>query len=112
LRSFAHLRGCAPDDTASFGGWALVEAAGDGDAGLAKDVCDLSDAKAGGVIFERKVELGIVELEATEAVSVGKLAEGAELVVGERRLEFEFGFEERHKQIIPEIVYASECWPV
>ena len=78
----------------------LVETAGDGDAGLAEDVCDLCDAEARSVIFKRKMEFGIVELEATKSIGVGKFAERAELVVGERRLEFEFGFEERHAVII------------
>ncbi len=60
-------------------------------------MCDLRDAQARGVIFKREMEFGIVEFEAAKAVGVGKFAEGAELVVGERRLEFEFGFEERHE---------------
>ena len=59
-------------------------------------MCDLCDAEARRVIFEGKVEFGIVEFEAAEAVGVGEFAEGAELIVSEGRLEFEFGFEERH----------------
>jgi hypothetical protein len=74
----------------------LVNAAEDGNAGVAEDVCDLGLAEAGGVVFEREVELGVVETEAAEAVGVGEFAEGAELVVREWRLEFEFGFEKCH----------------
>ncbi len=87
----------------------LVEAAGDGDAGLAEDVCDLGFAEAGGVVFEREVALGVVELEAAEAVGVGEFAEGAELVVRERRLQFEFGFQKRHGESIAESVDGFEC---
>jgi len=65
---------------------------------VAEDVCDLGFAEARGVVFERDVKLGFVDLEAAEAVSIGEFAERAELLVGERRLEFEFGFEERHKK--------------
>ena len=84
-------------------GIGLVEAAGDGDAGPAEDVCDLSDAQPRGVIFKGKMKLGIVELEAAEAVRVCEFAERAELIVGERGLEFEFGFEKRHKRSIAKI---------
>ncbi len=52
----------------------LVEAAGDGDAGLAEDVCDLGDAESRGVIFKGKMKLGSVEFEAAEAVGVGEFA--------------------------------------
>ena len=79
---------------------ALIEAADDGDAGLAEDVCDLGFAEAGSVVFEGNVKFGFIELEAAEAVGVGEFAERAELVVSERRLEFEFGLEERHGEII------------
>lgn len=78
----------------------LVEAAGDGDACVAEDVCDLRFAEAGSVIFEREVALGIVKLEAAEAVGVGECCEMAELVLREGRLEFEFGFEECHAESI------------
>ena len=64
----------------------LVDAAEDGDSGVAEDVRDLGFAEAGGVVFEREVEFGVVDLEAAEAVGVGEFAEGAELIVGERRL--------------------------
>ena len=69
---------------------------------MAQDVCDLSLAETGGVVFERKVPLGVVELEAAEAVSVCEFAKGAELIMGERRLEFEFGFEKCHEESIAE----------
>lgn len=65
-------------------------------------MCDLSDAETRGVVFERKVEFGIVEFKAAEAVRIGEFAERAELIVGERGLEFEFGFEERHGESIAE----------
>ena len=41
-------------------------------------------------------------METAEAVGVGKFAERTELVVGERRLEFEFRFEECHHKSIAE----------
>ena len=69
---------------------------------MAEDVCDLSFAEAGGVVLEGNLEFGLVDLETTEAVRVGKFAEGAELVVSERRLEFEFRFEECHDKSIAE----------
>ena len=74
----------------------LIDAAEDGDSGVAEDVCDLGFAEAGGVVFERDVEFGVVDLEAAETVGVGEFAEGAELIVGEWGLEFEFGFEKCH----------------
>jgi hypothetical protein len=67
---------------------------------VAKDLCDLSFAEAGGVVFEGEMEFGVVEMEAAEAVGVGEFAEGPQLVVGEWRLEFEFGFKKRHGEII------------
>lgn len=63
---------------------------------MSEDVCDLRFAKTRAVVFEREVALGVVELEAAKAVGVGKFAEGAELFVGERGLEFEFCFEKCH----------------
>ena len=67
---------------------------------MAEDVCDLGLPEAGGVVFEGEMALGVVELEAAEAVGIGKFGEGAELVVSQGRLEFEFGFEECHAVII------------
>ena len=67
---------------------------------MAEDVCDLGFAEAGGVVFERDVELGVVDLEAAKAVGVGEFAERAELIVGEGRLEFKFGFEKCHVRSI------------
>jgi len=46
------------------------------------------------------VALGIVKLETAKAVGVGKFTESAELIEGERGLQFEFGFEERHAKSI------------
>jgi len=62
----------------------------------------LGFTKPGGVVFERDVALGVVDLETAEAVRVGKFTERTELVVSERRLEFEFRFEECHHKSIAE----------
>lgn len=67
---------------------------------MAEDVGDLSFAEAGSVVFERDMEFGFVDLEAAEAIGVGKFSEGTQLIVRERGLEFEFGFEECHGGII------------
>ena len=67
---------------------------------MAEDVRDLSFAEAGGVVFEGNLELGLVDLETAEAVGVGKFTERTELIVSERGLKFEFGFEECHGGII------------
>jgi hypothetical protein len=75
----------------------LVEATEDRDAGLAEYVGDLGFAEAGCVVFERNMAFGVVDLETAEAVGVGKIAERTELIVGERGLQFEFGFEECHR---------------
>ena len=69
---------------------------------MAEDVCDLSFAEAGGVVLEGNLEFGLVDLETAEAVGVGKFTERTELVVSERRLEFEFRFEECHDKSIAE----------
>ncbi len=78
----------------------LVQAAEDRDARVAEGVCDLGFAEAGGVVFEREMSLGVVEMEAAKAIGVGEFSERAKLVVGQGRLEFEFGFEECHRGII------------
>ena len=67
---------------------------------MAEDVCDLGFAEAGGVVLEGNLEFGFVDLETAEAVRVGKFTERTELIVSERGLEFEFGFEECHGGII------------
>ncbi|HLZ11245.1 MAG TPA: hypothetical protein VKP58_01545 [Candidatus Acidoferrum sp.] len=67
---------------------------------MAEDVCDLGFAEARGVVFERDLEPGFIDLEATEAIGVGEFAERAELIGRERGLEFEFGFKECHGGII------------
>ena len=46
--------------------------------------------------------LGVVQLETPKAVGVGKFAEGAELIMGERGLQFELGFEKCHGESIAE----------
>jgi len=78
----------------------LVEASGNGDAGVAEHMCDLGFAEAGAIVFEREVTFGVVQLETAEAVGVSKFAKGAELVVGEGGLQFEFGFEKCHGESI------------
>ena len=65
-----------------------VEAAGDGDAGLAESVGHLGFAEARGVVFEGQLFPRIVEAEAAEAVSVREFAEMEELVVAQRGLQF------------------------
>jgi hypothetical protein len=77
-------------------GAGLVDFAGYGYGGLAKDVGDLGFAEAGGVVFEGEVFFGFVEFEAAEAIGVGEFAEAAELIVGERILEFVGDFDECH----------------
>jgi len=80
-----------------------VKAAGDGDTGVAEDVRDLGFTEAGAVVFKGEMELGVVELKAAKAVGVGEFAEGAELVVSERGLQFEFGFEKCHGESIARV---------
>ena len=75
-----------------------VDFAGDGDAGLAKNVRDLSFAEARGVVFEGEVVLLLVDAEAAEAVGVGKVAEAGELFEAERGLQFVCDFEECHRR--------------
>jgi len=69
----------------------LIDAAEDGDSGVAEDVCDLGFAEAGGVVFKGDVELGVGRFGSGGGHSVGEFTERAELIVGEGRLEFEFG---------------------
>lgn len=78
----------------------LVDAAENGDAGVAEDVCDLCFTEARSVVFEREMELGVVNGETAEAVGVGKFSERAKLRVRERRLQFKFCFKECHVEII------------
>jgi hypothetical protein len=74
----------------------LVDFAGDGDGGLAEDMSDLGFVEARGVVLEGKVFLGFVEAEAAQAVSIGKVAEALELVLGKRGLQFVSDFDECH----------------
>jgi len=67
---------------------------------VAEDVCDLSFAEAGGVVFEGNLEFGLVDLETAKFVGVGKFTERTELIVCEWGLKFESGFEECHGGII------------
>lgn len=78
-----------------------VDAAGDGDAGLAEGVGDLRFAEARGVVFKRQLLFGIVEAEAAQAVGVGEFAELEQLILAQRRLEFIGDFDEGHGGIIP-----------
>jgi hypothetical protein len=76
-----------------------VDLAGDGDAGLAKDMGHLRLAQARGVVLERQVVL-VVDAEAAQAVGVGEFAEMAELILSERGLQFVGDFDESHARII------------
>ncbi len=80
----------------------LIDAAEDGDAGVTEDVRHLGFAKARSVIFKRELQLGIVDGETAKAVSVREFTERAQLCMSERRLQFKFGFEERHGKSIAE----------
>ena len=73
---------------------------GYGYAGLAEYAGDLGFAQAGGVVFERQLIGGRVNAEAAQAVGVGELAEVAQLVIGERGLQFIGDFDECHGGII------------
>jgi len=78
----------------------LVDAAENGDTGVAENVRDLCFTEARSVVFEREMELRVVNGETAEAVGVGKFSERAKLCVRERRLQFKFCFKECHVQII------------
>lgn len=82
-------------------GVTLVEAAGDGDAGLAEGVGHLCFAEARRVVFEGQLLPRIVETEAAQAVGVREFAELAQLVVAQRGLQFISDFHEGHGGIIP-----------
>ena len=77
-----------------------VDAADDGNAGVAKDVCDLGFAEARSVVFKRELPLAVVDRKAAKAVGVCEFSKRPELFVGERRLQFKFGFKECHAEII------------
>jgi len=68
----------------------------DGDAGLGEGVGDLGFAKARGVVFEGQGFAGVVDVEAAEAVEIGKFAETLELFVAQGRMEFVGDFEKCH----------------
>jgi len=78
--------------------WDLVDFAADGDAGQAEDVGDLSLAETRGVVFEGEVVLLLVDMEAAEAVGVGKFTEPGELLEADRGLQFVSDFEECHRR--------------
>ena len=67
---------------------------------MAQDVCNLCFTEARSVVFEREMELGVVNGETAEAVGVGKFSERAKLRMRERRLQFKFCFKECHAEII------------
>lgn len=79
----------------------LVEAAGDGDFGLAEGVDDLCLAESRSVVFEGHLLPRIVKAEAAQAVGVGEFAEPVQLVVAQRGLQFISHFDEGHAPIIP-----------
>ena len=61
---------------------------------------DLGFAQAGGVVFEGQLIGCRVNAKAAQAVGVGELAEVAQLIVGERGLQFVSDFDESHEGII------------
>lgn len=79
---------------------ALIDLAGDGDAGLAEDVGDLGLTEARGVVFESEMVVLFVDAEAAEAVGVGEFAQAAELFEAERGLQFEGDVEECHRRAL------------
>jgi hypothetical protein len=79
----------------------LIDLARDGDAGLPEHMGDLRLPQARGVVFERQLVGRWVDAEATQAIRVCELAKVAQLVVGQRGLQFIGDFHEGHCGIIP-----------
>ena len=79
----------------------LVEAAGDGDFGLAEGVDDLCFAEARSVVLKGHLLPRIVEAKAAQAVSISEFAEPVQLIVAQRGLQFVSNFHEGHGGIIP-----------
>lgn len=77
-----------------------IDFASDGNAGLAEGVGDLRFAEARSIVFEGQHFFGVVDAEAAEAVSVGELAEAAELRIRQGRLQFVGDFHEGHGESI------------
>ena len=50
---------------------------------MAEDASDLGFAETRGVVFKRKLPLGVVDRKAAKAVRVGEFSERAELLVRE-----------------------------
>jgi len=78
----------------------LVHFTGDGDAGLAEGVGHLRVAQARSVVFERQLVHGVVDAEAAQPVGVREFAQMAQLVFGERGLQFVGNLDECHGGII------------
>lgn len=76
----------------------LIDLAGDGDAGLAENVRNLSLAKTGSVVFEGELILLLVDAKAAETVGIGEFAQAAELFEAQRGLQFVSNFEESHSR--------------
>ncbi len=68
----------------------------DGNAGLAEGVKDLGFKEARGIVFESEAAAGIVHMETPEAVEIGEFAKALQLLVAERRTEFEGDFDKCH----------------
>ena len=78
------------------GSEALVHFAGDGDASLAKKVCDLGFAEPRGIVFERQMVLLFIDAKAAQAIGIRELTEAAELFEAQGRLQFVSDVKERH----------------
>ena len=71
-----------------------------GNGGMAQHMLHLCFQQARGVVFKRQVVFVFVHANAAETVSVGKLAELAQLVVVQRRLQFVGDVHECHASSI------------
>jgi hypothetical protein len=65
---------------------ALVDSAGDGNAGLAEDMGHLRVAQTGGVVFKGEMVFLLVDMKLAQSVGIGKLPEAAELLQAQGRL--------------------------
>lgn len=74
----------------------LVDLAGNGDGSLTEDVGNLRFLQARSVVLEGKMFFRFVEVEAPQAVGIGKLTQQAKLNGGERGLQFVSNFDEGH----------------
>jgi len=96
FRGARYFGGARTNYAAFFNAPRLIDFAGDGDAGAAEHVSDLSVSEARGVVFERDLVFLLVDAEFTQAIGVGEFAEALELLKAERRLKFISNFKKRH----------------